>query len=54
MHMAWVRSIGGRLESRYQYSPGIVYNPFPWPQLDDAAKTKLERLAKTVLDARGA
>ena len=52
MHMAWLRCIGGRLESRYQYSPGIVYNPFPWPQLDEAAKTTLEKLAKTVLDAR--
>jgi hypothetical protein len=54
MHMAWLRCIGGRLESRYQYSPGIVYNPFPWPQLDLAAKTKLEKLAKTVLAARAA
>jgi hypothetical protein len=54
MHMAWLRNIGGRLESRYRYSIGIVYNPFPWPQLDLAAKTKLEKLAKTVLDARAA
>ncbi len=54
MHMAWLLNIGGRLESRYQYSIGIVYNPFPWPQLDEAAKTKLEKLAKTVLDARAA
>jgi N-6 DNA Methylase len=54
MHMAWLRNIGGRLESRYRYSSGIVYNPFPWPQLDLAAKAKLEKLAKTVLDARAA
>lgn len=54
MHMAWLRNIGGRLESRYQYSIGIVYNPFPWPPLDLAAKTKLAKLAKTVLDARAA
>src|SRR5512141_2759869 len=26
MHMAWLRQIGGRLESRYRYSIGIVYN----------------------------
>src|SRR5262249_12621984 len=38
MHMAWLRNIGGRLESRYRYSIGIVYNPFPWPQLDEPAK----------------
>lgn len=54
MHMAWLRNIGGRLESRYRYSIGIVYNPFPWPRLDDAAKTKLESLANAVLDARAA
>jgi hypothetical protein len=54
MHMAWLRNIGGRLKNDYRYSSGIVYNPFPWPQLDEAAKTKLERLAKTVLDARAA
>jgi len=33
MHMAWMRAVGGRLESRYQYSNGIVYNNFPWPEL---------------------
>ena len=31
MHMAWVRAVCGRLESRYRYSAGIVYNNFPWP-----------------------
>ena len=30
MHMAWVRAVCGRLESRYRYSAGIVYNNFPW------------------------
>jgi hypothetical protein len=54
MHMAWTRIVGGRLESRYQYSVGINYNPFPWPQLDEIAKTKLEKLAQAVLDARAA
>ncbi len=33
MHMAWLRAVGGRLESRYQYSISIVYNNFPWPTL---------------------
>ena len=31
MHMAWLRHIGGRLESRYRYSIGLVYNTFPMP-----------------------
>jgi len=34
MHMAWMRQVGGRLESRYSYSRTMVYNTFPWPQMD--------------------
>lgn len=52
MHMAWLRYIGGRLESRYRYSIGIVYNPFPWPTASDAARDKIRALAQAVLDAR--
>lgn len=52
MHMAWLRFIGGRLESRYRYSIGIVYNPYPWAEPDSAAKGKLASLAQAVLDAR--
>ncbi|MCA0393545.1 MAG: N-6 DNA methylase [Proteobacteria bacterium] len=33
MHMAWMRSVGGRLKSDYSYSPA-VYNNFPWPELE--------------------
>lgn len=54
MHMAWTAYVGGRLESRFQYSPGINYNPFPWPVLDDAARRRLGELAQAVLDARSA
>ena len=31
MHMAWMRTVTGRLESRYMYSVGVVYNTFPAP-----------------------
>ncbi|MGL4638019.1 MAG: type IIL restriction-modification enzyme MmeI, partial [Beijerinckiaceae bacterium] len=54
MHMAWLRNVGGRLESRYRYSIGIVYNTFPWPEANDKAKDKLRSLAQAVLDARAA
>jgi hypothetical protein len=55
IHMAWTRSVCGRLESRYQYSAGIVYNNFPWPDNPtDAAKQKIEDAAQGVLDARAA
>jgi hypothetical protein len=54
MHMAWLRNIGGKLESRYRYSIGLVYNPFPWPDLSTADKAKLDTLAQAILDARAA
>lgn len=52
MHMAWLRQIGGRLESRYRYSIGIVYNPFPWPEASEHQRVKIRSLAHAVLDAR--
>ena len=30
VHMAWMRTVCGRLEMRYRYSKDIVYNNFPW------------------------
>ena len=51
MHMAWLRHVGGRLESRYRYSVGLVYNTFPTPP-QGADPSKLEPLAQAVLDAR--
>ncbi len=53
MHMAWVRSVCGRLESRYRYSAGIVYNNFPWPvDATDKQKQAIEEAAQNVLDTR--
>ena len=53
MHMAWMRAVTGRLESRYMYSIGVVYNTFPTPP-EGADMSKLEPLAQAVLDARAA
>lgn len=52
MHMAWLGQIGGRLESRYRYSIGIVYNPFPWPQASELQMARIRALAQAVLDER--
>lgn len=53
MHMAWVRTVCGRLKSDYRYSKDIVYNNFPWPEsVTDAQHAEIERLAQAVLDAR--
>ena len=43
----------GRLKSDYQYSAGIVYNNFPWPQdTTDKQKQAIEAAAQGVLEAR--
>lgn len=52
MHMAWVRSVCGRLKSDYRYSKDIVYNNFPWPEPTDKQRTSIENAAQGVLDAR--
>jgi hypothetical protein len=54
MHMAWVRAVCGRLESRYRYSAGIVYNNFPWPEPTSAQREAITSAAQGVLDARAA
>lgn len=54
MHMAWTRAVCGRLESRYRYSAGIVYNNFPWPEPTDKQRESIEKLAQAVLEARAA
>jgi hypothetical protein len=62
MHMAWVRTVSGRLESRYSYAPA-VYNNFPWPDCaltpalseggrEQKQRTAIEAAAQGVLDAR--
>jgi hypothetical protein len=52
MHMSWLRHIGGRLESRYRYSIGLVYNTFPWPDATPAQRQRIETLAQAILTAR--
>jgi len=52
MHMAWMRAVAGRLESRYRYSKDIVYNNFIWPDATEDQKAEIEKLAQEILDAR--
>jgi hypothetical protein len=53
MHMAWVRHVCGRLESRYRYSTRLVYNNYPWPAaVTDKQRSAVAAAAQAVLDAR--
>ena len=52
VHMAWMRTVCGRLKSDYRYSGSVVYNNFPWPNPSDEQKARIEETAQAILDAR--
>lgn len=52
VHMAWMKTVGGRLKSDYRYSKDIVYNNFPWPNATSAQRAKIEHAVQMILDAR--
>lgn len=52
MHVAWTRYTSGRLKSDFQYSSGVVYNNFPWPEATPAQVKAIEVAAQGVLDTR--
>jgi hypothetical protein len=53
MHMAWMKQVAGRLESRYQYSGSMVYNNYPWPESPSAKqRAAVKAAAQVVLYAR--
>ena len=55
MHMAWMRQVCGRLESRFRYSAGIVYNNYPFPpNPTEAQRAAVSAAAEGVLAARAA
>ena len=52
VHMAWMRTVAGRMKSDYQYSANVVYNNFPWPEITEIQKEKIAKTAQAILDAR--
>ena len=52
VHMAWMRVVCGRLKSDYRYSKDVVYNNFPWPEVNEDQREKIEQTAQGILDAR--
>lgn len=52
MHMAWVRTVAGRLKTDYRYSNTLCYNTFPFPTLTEAQKKALENSAMRIIEAR--
>lgn len=52
IHMIWVKFVCGRLKSDFRYSADIVYNNFPWKELDEDQKNAIEETATEILEAR--
>ena len=53
MHMAWLKTVCGRLKSDFRYSKDIVYNNFPWAENPSEKQIKqIEEKAQKVLEVR--
>jgi hypothetical protein len=52
LHMAWIATVCGRLETRLRYSSTLGWNTFPVPTLTDKNKADLTRCAEDILLAR--
>lgn len=52
IHMTWLRTVGGRFESRYRYSKDVVYNNFVWSEPSEKNRKKFKHSAQTILDVR--
>ena len=52
MHMAWVKTVGGRLKTDYRYSAQLCYNTFPFPKISESKKQEIEEAAEEVLLVR--
>jgi len=52
IHNAWMRVVAGRFGMGYIYSVFVVYNNFPFPELTETQKQKLNELGQNILDTR--
>ena len=53
MHMLWLQTVGGKLETRYRYSNELCYNTFPFPNISDKTKDNLKEIGlKLLVDER--
>lgn len=54
LHLAWIATVCGALETRYRYSNTLGWNTFPVPLLTEQNKADLTRCAEDILLAREA
>ena len=54
LHLVWVKTVCGQLETRLRYSNTMGWNAFPLPKLTEQHKADLARCAEDILLAREA
>ena len=54
IHLVWIATVCGKLETRYRYSNTLGWNTFPVPKLTEQNKSDLTRCAEDILLAREA
>jgi len=54
IHLVWITTVCGKLETRYRYSNTLGWNTFPVPTLTEKNKADLTRCAEDILLAREA
>jgi hypothetical protein len=54
IHLVWIATICGKLETRYRYSNTLGWNTFPVPPLTEKNRAALTRCAEDILLAREA
>lgn len=52
LHLIWIATVCGKLETRYRYSNTLGWNTFPVPILTEKNKSDLTRCAEDILLAR--
>lgn len=52
MFMTWLKTVGGRLESRCRFSNTVVWNNLPLPQLSDELRREVVDAGRGIVDAR--
>ncbi len=52
LHLVWIATVCGKLETRYRYSNTLGWNTFPVPVLTEQNKVDLTRCAEDILLAR--
>lgn len=52
MHMTWIRTVCGSLETRLRYSSRLGYNTFPFPEINDEKKAQITSLVFNIVSER--